>query len=146
MFEERLDDDAGERLPVASGAVDGGEVVQGDGVDPLRREHVAVGEVPFRPRHAEIRILAGVVGEFGERRRFQAEIHLDRHRAGQRLDHLLHAQASGLGGDTLEQPRGETHGLEITRELLAHPRPHHLDGDETLGARRACARPMHLRD
>ena len=103
MPEKGLDDVARQRDPVVAGGFDGGEVAQADAVDPLRREHVPRGEVPFGPRHAEARIVLRVLGEFRDRRRFEAKIHLDGDGAGERLDDLLRPQAPHLRRAALER-------------------------------------------
>ena len=58
-----------------------------------RREHVARGQVPFRTaaRGSSASSLR-VLGEFGQRRRFEAQIHLDGNGTGERLDDLLWPQ------------------------------------------------------
>ena len=43
-------------------------VVQRDAVDPLHRQHVVGGAVPVDGRHAEIRIVAGVLRHLGQAR------------------------------------------------------------------------------
>ena len=52
---------------------------------------------------------AGVLDEFGRRRRFEPEIHLHAHRAGERLDDLAEPQAAELGRQALGEAGGEGH-------------------------------------
>ena len=58
-----------------------------DAVDPFERQHVARGPLPVDRRHAEALVVRGGLGHLRERRRLEAEVHLHRHRAGQRVDH-----------------------------------------------------------
>ena len=102
--------------PVVAGGLDGREVVEADAVDPFDRQHVAGGEVPFRLRHAEIRVVLGVLGELGHRRRLEAQVHLDGDGAGQGLDDLQGLQAPRLGHQALEQAGGGAHRLQIAGE------------------------------
>ena len=50
------------------------------------------------------------------------------------------------GTNLSNMARGEAHGLEVARELLAHARPHHLDGDGAPRVAAARARLVHLGD
>ena len=127
-----------------------GAVGQRRGVDPFQGQHFLGGAVPVHRRHAEIRIVLGVLGHFRERRRFEAEIHFDRHRAAQRLDHFDEPQPPRFGRQILGVPRGEGEGAEIGMETLLDAGPQHFDRD---GARLVCGldlgldrRAMHLRD
>ena len=119
----------------------------GDAVDPFHRQHVAAGALPVDGRHAEIRIVLGVLRHLGERGGFQPQIHLDRDRARQRRRHLDQAQPPRLGGEALPHARGEGKGVQIALEAALDAGPQHLDRDR-LAARRASStsRAMHLRD
>ena len=89
----------------------GGEpraVGQRRAVDPFEREHVARGAVPVDRRHAEIRIVLGVLRHLGKRGGFEPQIHLDRDRAAQRLDHLDQPQPPRLGRQCLGVARRRT--------------------------------------
>ena len=73
-------------------------VRQRRGIDPFQRQDLFGSAVPIHRRHTKIRIVFGVLGHFRERRRFQAEIHLDRDRAAQGVDHFDEPQPPRLGG------------------------------------------------
>ena len=122
VAQEGLDDRAAERGPVVAGGLDRREVAEADAVDPLRREHVAGGQVPFGPRHPEAGIVPGVLGELRQGRRLEPQVHLDRDRAREGLDDLLGAQPARLRREALEQARGRPHRLEVAGEALAHAR------------------------
>ena len=112
----------------------------------MQGEHVLGGPHPVDRRHAKIRIFLGVLRHFRDRRRLEAQIHLDRHAARQRIHHFDDAQPPRLRGHPLGVEGDECERLEIGLEAALDARPQHLDGDwpalallEHLGA-------MHLRD
>ena len=92
--------------------------------------------------HAKIRIVLHVVAHLGDRGGLEPQIHLDRHRARQRIDHLDHAQPPRLGRMALGAARREVERVEIGLEAPLDAGAQHLHGDGLsvrLGA-------MHLRD
>ena len=93
---KRLDHLAAERGQIVTGGGERGMVVERRAVDPFEREHVARGAVPIDRRDVEVGVLAGVLRHLGQRRRFEPEIHLDRHRARQRGDDFDQAAAAAL--------------------------------------------------
>ena len=127
LAQERLDHGPGQRGPVVTGGVDSGETVERDRVDPLRRQHVAPGQLPVGLRDAKIGVAGRVLGELGQGGRLEAEVDLDRDRAGERLGDLGRPEPERVGEMTLGQSRGVAQGLEIAREALARAGAHHLD-------------------
>ena len=81
MAQEGLDHRAAERLQVEALGLERGAVVERHAVDPFQRQHVARGAVPVDRRHAEIRIVLGVLRHLGERGGLEPQVHLDRDRA-----------------------------------------------------------------
>ena len=79
--------------------------------------------------NAEIRIVLGVLGHLRERRRFQAEIHLDRDRAAQRVDDLDEPQPPRLGGKVFGVARDKGEGAQIGVEAPLDAGPQHLHRD-----------------
>ena len=121
-------------------------VRQRRGVDPFQRQDVLGGAVPVHRRDAEIRIVLGVLGHFRKRRRFQAEIHLDRDRAAQGVDHFDQPQPPRLGGKLFGAARHIHEGAQIAMETRLDAGPQHLDGDGLGAVRRRDLGAMHLRD
>ena len=126
VAQEGLDHRAPERHPVEARRLDCRQIVEADAVDPGGGEHVAGGQVPFRLRHAEIRIVLGVLRQLRDGGGLEPQIHLDGDGAGQRLHDLQRLEAARIGHHALEQAGGGAHGLEIAGEALAHAGPHHL--------------------
>ena len=108
VAQEGLDQRARELRQIEALGDEPGAVRQRRGVDPFQRQYVFGGAVPIHRRHAKIRIVFGVLGHFRERRRFQAEIHLDRDRAAQGVDHFDQPQPPRLGGKLFGAARHDT--------------------------------------
>ena len=115
VAQEGLDDRAAELLEHEALGGELGAVVQRRRLDPFERQHVARGQVPVHCRHAEFQILAGVLRHLRERRRFQPQVHLDRDRTAQRLDHLDQPQPLRLDGELLGLVGDEAERLDIER-------------------------------
>ena len=146
MAQEGLDHRAREALEIEALGFEQRAVGERRRVDPFEREHVARGAVPVHRRHAEVGIVAGVLRHLRERRRLEPQIHLDRDRAPQRLDHLDQPQPPRLRRHALGVARDKGERVEIDLEASLDLRPQHLhrDGAEAtvgddLGA-------VHLRD
>ena len=97
-------------------------IVKRRAVDPFQRQHFARGAVPVDRRHAEVGVLARVLGHLGERGGLQAEIHLDRDRAGKRRHHFDHAQALRLQREAFRRARGKEQRVEIDLEAALDAR------------------------
>ena len=92
MAQEGLDHRARQVLEIEALGLERGAVVQRRAVDPFQRQHVLGGAVPVDRRHAEIRIVLGVLRHLGQRGGLEPQIHLERDRAAQRRDGLDQAQ------------------------------------------------------
>ena len=98
MAKKGLDQRAGDRREVEALGIEPRAVRQRRGVDPFQRQDFLGGAVPVDRRHAEIRIVLGVLRHLRKRRGLQAEIHLHRHGAAQGIDHFDKPQPPRLGG------------------------------------------------
>ncbi len=103
MAEKGLDQRAGELGQVEALGEQARPIGQRRRVDPFQREHFLGGAVPIDGRHPEIRIVLGVLRHFGERRRFEAEIHLDHDGTPQSVDHFDEPQPPRFGGQVLRR-------------------------------------------
>ena len=145
VAQEGLDHGAREALEVEALGLKPRAVGQRRGVDPFERQHVARGAVPVHRGHAEVRIVAGVLRHLRERGGLEPQIHLERDRAAQRVDHLDQAQPPRLRRHALGVARGEGEGVEIDLEAPLDARPQHLHRDGaappsvTTSARCTCA-------
>ena len=146
VAQECLDQHAAEFRQVETFRHKAGAVGQRRGVDPFQGQHFLGGAVPVDRRHAEIRIVLGVLGHFRERRRLEAEIHLDHDRAAQRLDHFDETEPPCFRRKIFGVPRGEGEGAEIGVETLFDAGPQHLDGNVTRPVRGLDRGAMHLRN
>ena len=63
--------------------------------------------------HAEIRIVLHVVAHLGDGGGFEPQVHLDRDRTRERVDHLDHAQPPRLGRMALGVARREIERVEV---------------------------------
>ena len=136
LAQERLHQPAGEQGQVVAGGAQRFDVGELDAVHPVEGEHVARRLIPFDRRDAEPLIAGGEFREFGERRRLEPEIHLQRHRACERVDHRDRPQAPRRRVDALDETSGDVERVEVAAETLANAGAEHLDGD---GAGRAVA-------
>ena len=114
--QEGLNQGAGQRGGIKSEVGQTARIGQRDPVDPFHRHHFARGPVPVDRRRADLRIIAGIFGEFRRRRGFEPEIHLHAHRAGEGLDNLGKPQAAKLRRQALSEARGEQHVGEVARK------------------------------
>ena len=137
LAEERLHQPPRQRLQVVAGGAERGDIGQPDAVDPFQRQHVARGQLPFDLGHAEALVAGGQLGHLGERGGLQAEVHLDRHRAGQRLDHGDRPQPARRRVDALDEARAGEEGLEVAAEAVADAGPQHLHRDRSAPRPRA---------
>ncbi len=142
--QEAPDDRVGQPLPVDPGGVEARMVAQGQALDPFSDEDPLGRQLPVGLRHAEARIALRVLGHLGRRRAFQAQIHLEAHALGQRVDEGDGAKPPRLGRDALGRPRGQIEALEIRPEPRLHARPQRLDRD--VAVRALDPRAMDLRD
>ena len=129
VAEKCLDQRAGELRQVEALGDETCAVRQRRGVDPFQRQDFLGGAIPIDRRHAEIRIVLGVLGHFRERRRLEAEIHFDRDRAAQRVDDFDEPQPPRLGGKLFGVARHEREGAQIGVEAPLDAGTQHLDGD-----------------
>ena len=146
VAQECLDQHAAEFWQVETLRHETGAVGQRRGVDPFQGQHFLGGAVPVDRRHAEIRIVLGVLGHFRERRRLETEIHFDHHRAAQRVDHLDEAEPPRFGDRFSACTRGEGESAEIGVEALFDAGPQNLDRDGACLARSLDRGAMHLRN
>ncbi len=126
MAQEGLDQRAGEVREVEALGLQPGAVGERRRLDPFQREHIARGAVPVHDRHAEIRIVPGILRHFRERRRFEPQIHLDGDRTLERLDHLDQPQPSRFRMQSFGIAGGERKGIEIDLEAALDARSQHL--------------------
>ena len=146
MAQESLDQRAGDLLQIQSLGLQPRAVGQWRGVDPFQRQHVLGGAVPIDRRHAEIRIVLGILGHFRKRRRFQPEIHFDRDRTGERIDDFAEAKPPRLGGQIFRVLRGKGESGEVGMEARFDIRPQYFHGDVARSGRGRDGGAMHLRD
>ena len=121
-------------------------IVQRDAVDPLHRQHVVGGAVPVDGRHAEIRIVAGVLRHLGQGGRFQPQVHLHRDRARHRVDDFDQPQPPRFGRMRFRIVRDEEEIAEVAAETRGDIGPQHLDRDRLAHAVALDLAAMHLRD
>ncbi len=133
---------------VESGCIDGREVTQGNGVDPVEREHALAGAFPIHAGHpeADIASLGDVLGDLRDGCCFEAQVHLQHHRLRQRIHGGDGAEAARLRREALRGMRGEVEALEIALEAFFDVRPENLDGHRAQPGWRAHCRLVHLRD
>jgi hypothetical protein len=146
LAQKGLNHRAGEAREVEALGLEPGAVGERRGLDPFEREHVARGAVPVDRGHAEIGIVLGVLGHFRERGRLEAQIHLDRDRAAQRLHYLDEPQPARFRGQLLGGARGEDEGVEIDLEAPLDARPQHLHRHRAAAAIGCDRGAMYLRD
>ena len=96
--------------------------------------------------HPEIGVVSGVLRHFRERRRFEAQIHLDRDRAGERLDHLDQPQPARFAPTAPRPCAAIKRNAARSAETPLDAGPQHLDGDGAPPGRRLDLGAMHLRD
>ena len=127
---------AAERRQVEALGLERRAVGERRAVDPFEREHVARGAVPVDRRHAEIRIVLGVLAPSRDSAAASSRrsISIVTERA-QRLDHLDQAQPPRFGRIALGGARREGEGVEIGLEAPLDAGPQHLHGDSALSAR-----------
>ncbi len=130
MRRKRLNEGARQRARIKAKLSQTVRVGQGNPVDPFHRHHFAGGAVPVHHRRANIRVILGIFHEFRGRGRFEPEVHLHAHRAGQRLDNLGQPQAAELGRQALGEPGGESHVRKVACKppFRAGPQHFHRDG------------------
>ena len=88
VAQEGLHQRAPERRQIEPARFQRGAIGERRAVDPFEREHAARGALPVDRRHAEIRIVLGVLGDLRDCRGLEPQVHLDGHRARQRVDGL----------------------------------------------------------
>ena len=94
MFEEGADDVQPKRAAVEAGRLDGREIGQRDGLDPVQGHDALRGPLPIDLRNAEI-LVARFLDVFGHLRdggRFKPQIHFQQHRLRERVDRGHRAQ------------------------------------------------------
>ena len=146
MAQEGLNHRAREALEIQPTGFKQSAVGQWRRVDPFEREHIARGAVPIHRGDAEVGIVAGVLRHLRERRRLETQVHLERDRPTQRLDHLDESQSPRLRRHALGVARDKRECVEINLEASLHLRPQYLhrDGaDTTVGDDFS---PVHLGD
>ena len=127
MAQERLDHRAREMLEIETFGFEARTIRERNGFDPFEREHVAGGAVPVHGRNAEIRIVAGILGHFGERGGFEPQVHLQRHCAAQCVHHFHQSQAAPFGRNHLAATCCEGECIEIDLEAPLNAGPEHFD-------------------
>ena len=95
---------------------------------------------------SEVGIVLGILRHFGERGRFEPQIHLDGDGTAQRVDHLDEPQPLRLGRKSFRLPRGEGEGIDVGLEAPLDARPQNLDGDRPARAVGGDLRAVDLRD
>ena len=129
LAQERLHQPPGDERQVVAGGLQRLRVGELDALDPVEGQHVARRQVPFHRRHAEALVAGGELGHLGERGGLEAEVHLDLHRARQRIDHRHRPEPPRSRVDALDQPRRRIEGVEVVAESAADAGPQHLDRD-----------------
>ena len=123
-----------------------GVVVQRDAVDPFHRQHVMGGAVPIDGRHAEIRIVAGVLRHLGQSGRLEPQVHLHRDRARHRVDDLDQPQPPRFGRMRFRIVRDEEEIAEVAAETRGDIGPEHFHRDRFAYAVPFGLAAMHLGD
>ena len=85
-------------------------------VDPFHRHDFARRAVPIDRRRADFRIFLGILSKFRRRRGFEPEVHLNAHRACERLNDLNEAQPAIFRRQALDELGGEKHVGQVARE------------------------------
>jgi hypothetical protein len=98
------------------------EIGERRAIDPFERQHLARRAVPVDMRHANIGVVRDILAEFRRRRRFEAEVGFELHRAGERVDDLDHPQAPAFRRPAFGEARDEIHVAQVARELALDPR------------------------
>ena len=91
-------------------------------------------------------VVGEILGEFGRRRRLEAEIHLHAHRARERFDDFDEPQPAQARHEVFGHSRGEEHVGEVAREAAFDAGPQNLDRDFALAVAVAHPGAMHLGD
>ncbi len=146
VAQEALDHVAAKRRQVEALGRKRGVVVERRAVDPFEREHFARGAVPVDAGHAKVGVLAGVLGHFGQRGRFQPEIHFDRHRAGERRHRLDRTQPLRFEREIFRLARGVEESVEIGLEAPLDAGPQDFHRHRLARAVLVDLGAMHLRD
>ena len=134
------------RRRIKPGAGEPVGIGQRQAVDPFRGQHFAGGPIPVDKGHAELGIVRDIFREFGSRRRLKAKIHLDAHRARERLDDFDGLQPTHVRRQALRQSRREEHIGEIARKAPLDAWPQDFDRDFARRLAVLHAGAMHLGD
>ncbi len=121
-------------------------VVERRPVDPFHRQHVAGRQIPIHHRHSEIRIVPGILSHLGQGRRLEPQVHLERNRTGEGVDHFDKPQTPRLRRHELGIAGHEVECRKVDLEAPFDTGPQHLDGDRAPPRRRFDFGAMHLGD
>ena len=122
-----------EALKIVAGRVERIDIGQLDAVDPFERQDVARRQLPLDLRDAEAGVVGGRLGHLRERRSLEAQVHLDRNGAGERIDDCDRPQPPRRGIDALDQPRAGIECVEVAAEPAPDAGAQHLDRDRPHG-------------
>ena len=146
MAQESLDHGASEMLEIEVLGLEPRTIRERRGLDPFEREDVARGALPVHLRDPEIRVVAGILRHLREGGGFEPQIHLERDRAPQGVDHFNEAQPTRFGGHPLRIAGGKREGVEIGRKSPLDARPQHLHRHGAASELAVHFGAMHLRD
>ncbi len=146
MAEEGLDHGGGKTRQIEALGLQCLPVGERRRLDPFQREHVFRGPIPVHRRHAEIRIVPGILRHLGERRPFEPQIHFHRHRALERGHHFDQAQPPRFRGERFRLACRVGESIEVDAEAPRDARPQYLDRDVARAGAGRDFGPMHLRD
>ena len=124
----------GQFRQVVAGGAKRIEIGELDAVDPFEGQHVARGQLPLDFRHPEALVAGGRLGHFRERGCLEPEVHLDRHRPGEGVDHRHRPEPARGRIDPLDDAGAGIESVEVAPETLPMP------GRSTLTA--TCLRPV----
>ena len=115
------------RVEVVAGGDQRLALVDGDALDAFEGQHAAGGAPPIDLGNAEALVSGKILAQLRGRRRLEAQVHLDRHRLGQRPHHLDRPQPPPRRLQTLDQPGQPVEEVEVAGEGLRDARAQHLD-------------------
>lgn len=122
MAQEGLDQCARQFLQIKTGSTQAIDIRHFNAVNPFHGQHIAAGALPIHGRHTETFIFLDILGNFGQSRRFQPQIHLDTRGLCKRFSHHDRTQTARHRYKALLQTRNHEEAFEILRETLTHAR------------------------
>ena len=111
---------------IMAGGGDGRGIAHRNAVDPFAGQHTGGGAAPVDMRHAELLLAAGALIEFGGRRRFHAQVQLQRHRLRQGRDHGDQAQPPRFRRKALGGAGEQSQRFQVAGEIFPHMRAQDL--------------------